>query len=258
MKTITCTLFLFLITAFGYAQIGINTENPKGLLHIDGASSPATINPASGNISDIQASDDVIINNSGYVGIGTIAPTTKLHIKGDTPGVIRISDTTEGVNRMLFSDANGVGTWGIAAGSWFALLRGSWPNVYQTGYTMRLLNAYSDYIISNPLQGSVDLAAGSIKIPFSGNYRVTLSGHWSTNRVGTSNPYYIGPTIYVNGVAAWSGATIGYSNVWGSTPSFIAILDLAANDELSIYNDETTNNRANMINSCFLVVEYLF
>lgn len=56
------------------AQIGINTENPKTLLHIDGASTPATANPPTGNITAAQAADDIVVTNQGSVGIGTITP----------------------------------------------------------------------------------------------------------------------------------------------------------------------------------------
>jgi hypothetical protein len=44
---------------------------------------------------------------SGNVGINTIAPTEKLHIAGK----LRIEDGTQGVNKVLTSDANGVATW---------------------------------------------------------------------------------------------------------------------------------------------------
>jgi hypothetical protein len=44
---------------------------------------------------------------SGNVGINTIDPTEKLHIAGK----LRIEDGTQGVNKVLTSDANGVATW---------------------------------------------------------------------------------------------------------------------------------------------------
>jgi len=47
------------------------------------------------------------------IGLGTAVPTTKLHINGTTPGAIRIVDGTQGAGKVLISDANGVGTWGL-------------------------------------------------------------------------------------------------------------------------------------------------
>lgn len=44
---------------------------------------------------------------NGNVGISTIAPTDRLHIAGK----LRIEDGTQGVNKVLTSDANGVASW---------------------------------------------------------------------------------------------------------------------------------------------------
>lgn len=156
------------------AQIGINTENPKTLLHIDGASTPATANPPTGNITAAQATDDIVVTNQGSVGTGTITPTTKLDIISQSAGgAIRIADTTEGVGKMLVSDANGVGTWGSVIGSWFAILNGSWPITYQTSTTIRQLTNFTTSVISNALQGSINSSTGTIQVPYSGKYRVT-------------------------------------------------------------------------------------
>lgn len=47
-----------------------NTVSPKSVFHIDGASTTATGNPATGSVTDALAVDDVVIDNSGNVGIG--------------------------------------------------------------------------------------------------------------------------------------------------------------------------------------------
>jgi len=44
---------------------------------------------------------------NGNVGIGTTAPTTKLHVAGQ----LRIVDGTQGANKVLTSDANGNSSW---------------------------------------------------------------------------------------------------------------------------------------------------
>ncbi|SHE87042.1 hypothetical protein [Dysgonomonas macrotermitis] len=257
MKTFTITfIFILILNSQLYSQIGINTTNPKTLLHIDAASSVATTNPPTGTISVTQASDDVVIDNQGNVGIGTATPDTKLDIQSSSVGAIRISDTSEGVNKMLLSDANGVGTWASVAGSWFAVLNGRWTPTYYTSYTMRQVTGFSTQMISNPAQGGVNATSGTIQVPFSGKYRITISGHWGTNRVG-NNPYNIVPAVYRNGIIAWTGNCIGYSNNWGLTPTFITILDLSQNDIVTMYTDETGTSNANNIDDCTFVCEFL-
>jgi hypothetical protein len=51
--------------------------------------------------------------NAGNVGIGLTNPTSKLHVQGDVNilGQIRISGGGPAVNRILRSDATGLGSW---------------------------------------------------------------------------------------------------------------------------------------------------
>jgi hypothetical protein len=56
--------------------------------------------------------DNLSVDNAkDFVGVGTATPLNKLHIYNDTAGAIRIVDGTQGVNKVLTSDASGVGTW---------------------------------------------------------------------------------------------------------------------------------------------------
>lgn len=57
------------------------------------------------------ALEKMTIDPDGNVGIGTTAPTNKLHVANPTAGAIRIVDGTQQAGRVLTSDANGVGTW---------------------------------------------------------------------------------------------------------------------------------------------------
>jgi hypothetical protein len=48
-----------------------------------------------------------IFNNGGNVGIGTSAPSAKL----DIAGTLKVADGTQGVGKVLTSDANGLASW---------------------------------------------------------------------------------------------------------------------------------------------------
>ncbi len=93
------------------AQVGVNTSNPQQVLHIDGRSTTTTANPATGVPTAAQQADDVVVSEKGYLGVGTVAPTTRVEIHSVTPGAIKIVDGTQGDEKVLMSDANGVGTW---------------------------------------------------------------------------------------------------------------------------------------------------
>lgn len=49
-------------------------------------------------------------DNDG-VGIGTSTPKAKLHVASSSKGAFILQDGTEGLNKVLISDKNGVATW---------------------------------------------------------------------------------------------------------------------------------------------------
>lgn len=65
-----------------------------------------------GNGNDQARSNALTVLKNGNIGIGEIAPTTKLEINnGTTNGAIKIVDGTQGAGKILTSDANGLATW---------------------------------------------------------------------------------------------------------------------------------------------------
>ena len=59
------------------AQTGINTRNPIGVLHVDGAKD----NPVTGAPAAAQAQNDFIVTNTGFIGVGVINPLVKLDLR---------------------------------------------------------------------------------------------------------------------------------------------------------------------------------
>ena len=99
---------LFWIT--GYSQVGINTLNPTGVLHID---------PLKNTVGSTGTADDVIVNGDGNVGVGTIAPQSKIHINTSADKVaLRLVDGNQKKDRVLLSSgSDGSATWGAIKGS---------------------------------------------------------------------------------------------------------------------------------------------
>ena len=104
-KIIFIQLNLLFALSVSNAQIGIQTESPLALVHID---SKKNTNPAG----TINTSDDIVVDNNGNVGVGILSPLAKLHIKTTSSvRALRISDGTQGNTKILSSDALGNASW---------------------------------------------------------------------------------------------------------------------------------------------------
>lgn len=76
-KTIIFTFVL--LSSIAFSQVGINTENPKQVLHVDGNKD----NPTTGMPNAAQQINDVVITSNGQIGIGTVNPAAKLDVAGN-------------------------------------------------------------------------------------------------------------------------------------------------------------------------------
>ena len=244
--------------------IGINTNNPQGVLHIDGASTTETTNPASGIVSAAQAADDVVVDASGRLGVGLLAPETKLDIlPSSTPGsILRIADGTEGAGKYLFSDDNGTGVWALTAvGSWYAALYDS-PMLGDRGETLgvRTFTGYTGSLISLASGGgNPNASAGTITIPATGKYRISISIYWETTRGVPFKPTGVlrlnrsGSVSDLWTFFSWAGA---YSDA-NVLPTFITIRNLNAGDVLSLATDESALINPSNARAVLFMVELL-
>lgn len=91
-KYVLLTAFLALCSN-AYGQVGINTTNPQGIFHVDGAKDN---NPAGAPTAQ-QQNNDFIVTPEGNVGVGTAAPVTRLDTRsaGNTDNSIAIGKTVQ-------------------------------------------------------------------------------------------------------------------------------------------------------------------
>ena len=138
-----------LLSGFSYSQVGINTSNPQGIFNIDGGKD----NPTTGSAhSNAQQLNDFTVTAAGNVGIGKIAPSTKLHITtggtAATPNAtgFRLEDGNQNTNFVLTSDTNGVGTWKPVAATRIVGILGAGIDVplVTTGGVYRKTGSYID------------------------------------------------------------------------------------------------------------------
>ncbi|MBF0576004.1 hypothetical protein [Dysgonomonas sp. GY617] len=107
-KTLILAVILLCFVLPASSQVGINTQSPIGIFHIDPQSNSATI-----------TTDDVVVTQAGNVGIGTVSPQAKLHLNvSSSQTALRIEDGNEKADRVLVStDATGGAGWGAIKGS---------------------------------------------------------------------------------------------------------------------------------------------
>ncbi|WP_426476760.1 hypothetical protein ACP3T3_15715 [Chryseobacterium sp. CBSDS_008] len=87
-----CLLILMTLSfQYAFSQVGINTPNPQGILHIDGQKD----NPSSGStFTPAQQSNDIIVSSSGKVGVGTLNPAVKVDARNSGNGAIGFGAST--------------------------------------------------------------------------------------------------------------------------------------------------------------------
>ncbi|WP_312553748.1 hypothetical protein [Empedobacter brevis] len=107
MKKHLIILMSLFPVSFLFSQVGINTENPQGIFHVDGEKD----NPTTGNPSVAAQANDFIVTAAGNVGIGITNPTRKLEIVSTTSPSFRLNDGSQQTGYYLVSDANGNGSW---------------------------------------------------------------------------------------------------------------------------------------------------
>lgn len=139
------------------AQVGINTQDVRGVFHLDAGKD----NPASGTISASQVANDVMVDANGNMGVGTIAPVARLHLKADAPfKAFRLEDGSEGENRILQGDKDGRAFWGMTKGL--------------GGYILDVEDKYLSFYYNTPIKLPINESGNEILILNDGTYSIML------------------------------------------------------------------------------------
>ncbi|QCX52872.1 hypothetical protein [Elizabethkingia sp. JS20170427COW] len=97
-----------------YSQIGIGTQAPQQLVHIDAAKNNNNADPSG----TPEESDDVVITNKGMIGVGTITPKTRLDLRGEgnknAIGIGITNQTASAANIGAIQYYNDGTEWGIS------------------------------------------------------------------------------------------------------------------------------------------------
>ncbi len=134
------------VTGLLIAGVAFGWNNPTGA-------------PPSGN-------GAISVDTAGNVGIGTVSPTNKLHLNGK----LRISDGTQGLNKVLSSDA-------IGTASWVSLAKGATFDHFDVwGINDGIKSCTTIFSLMNSKSG----LSGSSKTSVGGHVRVFMAtdGRW--------------------------------------------------------------------------------
>ncbi|BES61190.1 hypothetical protein [Dysgonomonas capnocytophagoides] len=162
-------LFIFSVgTLQMNSQVGIGTKLPQQVLHIDGNSDTSGIS---------NTTDDVVIDQSGNIGIGLTVPSAKLDIKyesGTPVPSFRLDDGKAQPNYILMSDANGYGTWKVLPEMGASLI---WKISNTAFYLSTSLSKFTGITtVNGDLPGFVANTASSTLLVPKGKYIISFYG----------------------------------------------------------------------------------
>ncbi|MEN9918584.1 MAG: hypothetical protein RL662_1020 [Bacteroidota bacterium] len=153
MRKIRMCVFLVLglmSVAIGKAQVGINTTNPQGIFHID--TKGDTDNLGNNSI------DDIVINATGNMGIGTLTPQDKVDVKG----TLRIADTpTMGTDTEVLIRSSDTGELGraITIPTRVAFIQSDKDQFLRTQAEKDLFNTAAPFVVT---WTSADIASNNV------------------------------------------------------------------------------------------------
>jgi len=228
--------------------VGIGTPNPQQQLHVAGSIRTTALE--GDQMNDLNISNSTSINssallfawftpggemmrltNSGSLGIGTPSPVAKL----DVIGSVRIADGSQGANKVLTSDVNGIASWKSAtASAQFAMFFGLTSGTGNGGPTDYPATVAPSGRVPFPQDGAVAgsivrVDASSFTLPNIGVYEINFS-------VQTTEPGQL--QLQLNGVVLDNTTAANMNPISGGHPiaGHFFITTTSVNSILAIVN----------------------
>lgn len=183
------------------AQVGINTDNPQALFHID---------PKGDTNSTTNTSDDIVLTTAGNMGIGTTTPDATLDIRGnldfDKTNKLNgsyVESSATGVAKWKSFKLNRVSTWQITSNS---KTFNTNSLVILSGTGQLLKNDIDGLSISDTEVIEPGVTGSVITIP-AGRYILYPSCDINTREYGRFGIYEVGNTTPVTSVEYSMSAT---------------------------------------------------
>ncbi|WP_415328218.1 hypothetical protein [Chryseobacterium sp. MMS23-Vi53] len=189
---VACALVTFGVS---FAQVGVNTTNPQGVFHVDGAKD----NNATGSPTAAQQLNDLVVTSAGNVGVGTTVPTAKMEINSGTANTSGLKLT----NLTSASPISAGQTIGVDASGNVVTL----PNPTAVGVTTAevastTITATSDFDVNDSSDTMVTGTSQTVNIPTGGKalFINFMLGIDFTTTTGTGAGYFRA-MLFIDGVA---------------------------------------------------------
>lgn len=203
-------VILYALSVYSYSQIGINTDSPLGVFHVQGGTASLVDN-------------SVIVDTKGNLSIGNSSlGKAKVEITGNSPLLVQTGSESEGY-ALTSIDANGNLDWRSIGKSFvdYTLFAGN-----------KSFNSLTQYLLR------------TVTVPEAGQYMATIRW-WGTVTTGRASSRTNIVSAYFTLMKTSAGATTSvdqieyYINYWvdGSyiTPLIMLQGTYSANDQLSVY-----------------------
>jgi hypothetical protein len=162
------------------------------------------------------------ILDNGNIGVGTITPSTKLHVAASSAGTgFRLVDGSQGANKVLQSDANGNASWATNVAVTPAVI-----GVMGSGSASTSQNAYTGAYITLP-NGKWSVSVSMLAITSSsGDYwlRSGFSASTSTINLGADavagGPTLISGFVHGGGYYTMLNGTVIINNTSGANKTY--------------------------------------
>jgi len=231
-------------------NVGIGTISPKVKVQINNGTDLSSVTGGFLQLGDstlanlaldnneIQARTNAVASNlflqynGGNVAMGSVTPLTKLDVNGQ----ITIRGGSPGLDKVLYSDANGTAIWRPAA-------RGTGFFVYKTA-TQQINNGVVT-VVNFPSGyddgGNYNAANDYFNCPTAGFYHFDMNILFDTpNSFAGDATFTFG--FYLNGSILWEGADNIKNLTYTTSHSFSLYYNLAANDHISVRVSQGTGS----------------
>lgn len=241
IKIIIILCFNFSILSV-HSQIGINTTQPKVLLHIESSTNST---PNNSNNSYINS---IAITSDGNVGIGTIEPTNKLTIEAsDSYSDLHLPNGASAGSVLRAKDKDGNAYWSDGPLNFYTVIigQGSQVRIKNTASTPKInqftLIGYDNVKDIFGESYGWNTTEQQYLVPKNGQYRISYSIYINNATDPATSP--ILGYIYKNGSQFYDPGFISIAYTGGETKGFISgIAQLEKGDIIDFRIFSKTNN----------------